>query len=918
VCIASPHVSFRGELMDTLLPFIVSGIATGAIYGLAGTGLVLTYKTSGVFNFAHGAVAAAAAYVFYWLHVDHGMHWVPAFLICVFGLGAAFGLALEAMARHLAAQRTTMKVVGTIGIILIVQGLATIKYGPDALRVKQYLPHGKESFRFGGVNVTYDQVIITVVALLAAAGLFAMFKFTRMGLAMRAVVSDPDLVGLHGTDARQVRRVAWLIGSTFATLSGVLVAPLVGIQSLTLTFLVVQAFGSAALGAFSSIPLTFAGGLFLGILSDVSKKYVVDVDWLVGLPSSLPFIFLIIVLLVLPRRMLLPATSVQKRPPLQWRGPFGLRLGTGVVLTAILASIPLFVSLKLPFFTYGLTQGIMLLSLGLLVRTSGQISLAHCSFAAVGAVAFAQFKANFDMPWLLAVLLGALVVVPVGALCAIPAIRLSGLFLALATFGFALMIERLYFPMSIGFTELASGRAMPRPNGFESDERYYYVVLAFLVVTALAMVAIDRARLGRVLRGMSESSTAMSTMGLNTTLSRVIVFCISSFFAGIAGILYGASVHFAVIGDVPYSAFNSLVVLALLALAPFGSPWFAFVGITSAIIPGYVDNAKTTYWMNVLFGVFAIMIALRGGNRTISPGMRDWIDSKRRRKVPRLRDLDVAAVVEGDGAVVIEPHRAGLEAIDLEVRFGGLRAVNGVSLKAPMGQITGLMGPNGAGKTTTFNACSGLNSPQAGRILLHGEDVTHLGSAARGRRGMGRTFQITELCESLTVAENVALGLEAGLAGSNVFTQITARRSEARRTAARAEAALQLCGITHLAEVQAGALSTGQRRLVELARCLAGPFDLLLLDEPSSGLDHEETVRFGEILTGVVRERGCGILLVEHDMSLIMRVCKYIYVLDFGELVFDGTPADVASSPLVQAAYLGSESIEEHVAESRQ
>jgi len=169
-------------------------------------------------------------------------------------------------------------------------------------------------------------------------------------------------------------------------------------------------------------------------------------------------------------------------------------------------------------------------------------------------------------------------------------------------------------------------------------------------------------------------------------------------------------------------------------------------------------------------------------------------------------------VVATPVAEPIDARRDGLEAVELEVRFGGLRAVNGVSLKAPMGQITGLMGPNGAGKTTTFNACSGLNSPQAGRILLHGEDVTRLGSAARGRRGMGRTFQIAELCESLTVAENVALGLEAGLAGSNVLTQVSARRSEAQRTASQAEAALRLCGITHLANSQAGALSTGERR----------------------------------------------------------------------------------------------------------
>lgn len=170
-----------------------------------------------------------------------------------------------------------------------------------------------------------------------------------------------------------------------------------------------------------------------------------------------------------------------------------------------------------------------------------------------------------------------------------------------------------------------------------------------------------------------------------------------------------------------------------------------------------------------------------------------------------------------------------------------------------------------------------------------------------------------ELCESLTVADNVALGRESSQAGARVLSQVFAPRSDIEvRDLVTAEA-LELCGITDLASTQAGALSTGQRRLVELARCLAGPFDILLLDEPSSGLDHDETARFGEILQSVVRERGCGILLVEHDMSLVMDVCEYIYVLDFGRLIFEGTSAEVATSPDVQAAYLGTET--SHTAE---
>jgi ABC-type branched-subunit amino acid transport system ATPase component len=172
---------------------------------------------------------------------------------------------------------------------------------------------------------------------------------------------------------------------------------------------------------------------------------------------------------------------------------------------------------------------------------------------------------------------------------------------------------------------------------------------------------------------------------------------------------------------------------------------------------------------------------------------------------------------------------------------------------------------------------------------------------------LGRSFQIMQLAESLTVRENVALGREASQAGSSLLGQFFAKRSDQRDGRAATDEAMRLCGIEAFADLQAGALSTGQRRLVELARCLAGPFDVLLLDEPSSGLDHSETEAFGALLQRVVEERGCGILLVEHDMSLVMEICSYIYVLDFGQVIFEGDPPAITASPIVRQAYLGEE-----------
>jgi ABC-type branched-subunit amino acid transport system ATPase component len=249
----------------------------------------------------------------------------------------------------------------------------------------------------------------------------------------------------------------------------------------------------------------------------------------------------------------------------------------------------------------------------------------------------------------------------------------------------------------------------------------------------------------------------------------------------------------------------------------------------------------------------------------------------------------------------------GLSVHDLTVRFGGATAVERFSFDAPTRRVTGLIGPNGAGKTTTFNACTGLLAPTAGSVRLDGADIRRLSSAARARRGLGRTFQQVELFDSLTVAENVAIGREGALAAANPIRHILGRSGDRAAVQEATAEALELCGMTALAGVRAGSLPTGHRRLVELARALAGRFHVLLLDEPSAGLDESESETFAAILQRVVAERDTGILLVEHDMGLVMDVCEHIYVLDFGKPLFSGTPAEVASSRIVRDAYLGAE-----------
>jgi ABC-type branched-subunit amino acid transport system ATPase component len=259
------------------------------------------------------------------------------------------------------------------------------------------------------------------------------------------------------------------------------------------------------------------------------------------------------------------------------------------------------------------------------------------------------------------------------------------------------------------------------------------------------------------------------------------------------------------------------------------------------------------------------------------------------------------------------PQGPGLQIEGLSVQFGGTVAVSALGVHAPYNRITGLVGPNGAGKTTTFNACSGLLTPDHGKIAYNGRDIKSMGPAARARLGLGRTFQIIELWDTLSVRENIALGLEAPLSGRGLRPVLVGTRSEQRDVVTATAEAAKLTGIDDLLDRKAGALSTGQRRLVELARVLAGPFDLLLLDEPSAGLDRTESQRLGAILRNVVRERGSGVLLVEHDVPLVREICDYVYVMDFGVKIFEGTPEEAVRSAEVQAAYLGTEDAEVEV-----
>lgn len=627
--------------MSEYVPFIIFGLVTGSVYGISAMGLVLTYKTSGMFNFGHGAVCAASAYVFYAFRQQHGVPWPIAAILAIGVFGTLVGLLLERIAVVLADVTTTFKIVGTVGILVAIRALAGLAFGEQSLSFQPFLPQAAV-FRIQGVSVTWDNLLALLLGIGSAVALYLFFKRTRLGTAMRAVVDDAQLLDMMGTPPARVRRSAWVIGSVFAATSGVLFAA--SQQQLdvnVLSLLVVQAFGAAAIARFNSLPMCLVGGLIVGLMQKLVSQQVGYHAWLQGLDLNVPFLVLFGVLLFVKRGKLREVgRQVKARAvPASPFSPKTRRIGYAV-LVAVAVLIPHFVGSRLPLYNTAATQVVLFASLALLVRTSGQISLCHVGFAAIGAAGFGHMLGH-GVPWLFAVLLGGLFAVPAGALIAIPAIRLSGLYLGLATLGFGILLAQYGYNKSwmFGFGQLNSGR--PHIFGLERDTPFYYLLLAIAAGSIGLVLLIEHTRLGRLLRGLADSPTGLATLGTNISVSRVLVFCISTFLAGISGATFASL--FSATNQDSFNYVQSLIALAVMAISGRRTLTIAIVApILLYVVPGYIDDPKMNLMLQVGFGVAALVSAALSQGALAKVVDRQVAESEPRRIDP-----------------VFDPHRAG-------------------------------------------------------------------------------------------------------------------------------------------------------------------------------------------------------------------------------------------------------------------
>ena len=530
--------AYQGAGSPTVfLQFALIGISSGCVFAIAASGLVLTYTTTGVFNFAHGAVGMVAAFVYYQLNREVGIP-VPLALVLVLGvLAPVLGLVLERILRTFrsAPPGTTLTV--TIAITILLIGVAQYTWqsgGEDRIPTNLF---GDRTVSVAGANLDWDEIAFFVIAVAVAAGLRYVLRVTRTGVAMRAVVDNADLAALTGAPPVSIARISWVLGSVLAAVAGVLYAPMAGrLDAVTLTFFVLSAYGAAVFGRLRSLPLTFAGAIVLGLVSELAK---------IGLPKSslwghlqvgIPGIFLFLMLLVLPEAKLSVGRVVSRdTPAVPSLAASLVRAAIFVPAVALLAGVA---GDNLGDLSLSLVYAVLLLSLVLLTGYSGQISLAQYVFFGLGALAMGKVAGGDSI---LGMVAAAGIAVPLGLVTALPAMRLQGLYLALVTFALAQVSRDVIFqdPRTYGAGPVEVGRLEVLGVSFASNTAFAVLCALVFALVAIGVLALRRGAFGRRLAAMRDSQAACATLGLDVRRTKLAVFTLSSAIAGLAGALYG-------------------------------------------------------------------------------------------------------------------------------------------------------------------------------------------------------------------------------------------------------------------------------------------------------------------------------------------------------------------------------------------
>ena len=896
--------------------FLLLGLGNGAVFAALGLALVMTFKSSGVVNFATGAVALYAAYTYAFLRhgellnpipglparIDLGGEWsvLPAMALSVV-ISAILGVVLYLLVfRQMRSAPALAKAVASIGLMLVIQAVIALRVGVDTPTVGPIFEH--DTLSMGDIVVPTDRLWLAgvVVGLAVCCGL--VFRYTRFGLQTEAAAESEKGALVTGLSPDRIAVSNWALSSAIAAIGGIVIAPIIPLNPVAYSMFIVPALAAALVGNFSSIAVTVGAGLVIGMVQSEATNLQSTVDWFpeAGVAEAVPLLLILVFLLVrgqpLPGRGAVTRQDLGRSPRPQ-RLLLGTAVGLGVGLVALLATSG---SMRLAV-VCSMIYGIIALSQVVITGYAGQVSLAQLTLAGVGAYSLTRFTSDLGIPFPIAPILAALVAMAIGVVVGLPALRVRGLPLMVATLSLAVFLEAFWFrnPTLNGGMQ---GAPIEPPEffginvGIGAGEGYPrlafgIVCLAFLTLVAFGVASLRRSGFGASLLAVRANERSAAAAGINVGVTKLAAFALASFVAGLGGALLGYQQTLATAGS--FGVFAGIALFAVTFVAGVTS---VSGGLLAGILaPGglmfylsdrYLDFGE--YYM-LSSGILLVVVVVTSPDglagylhRIRIPGLRGGAVR------PRATEMSVAA----EETALAPEGRTGDDVVlsvrNVSVRYGPVRAVDDVSFDLHSGEIVGLIGPNGAGKTTLIDAIGGFTVAD-GRVTLNGNEIEKLPPHRRSRFGLGRTFQDLELYDELSVAENVTVG---------------AVRSGGE-TSETVDAVLRLLQIEHLAHVAAADLSQGQRQLVSVARVLAGRPIVALLDEPGAGLDSTESRWLGERLQAA-RAMGSTMLLIDHDMELVLSICDRVIVLDLGGVIATGTPDEVRTNDAVIRAYLGS------------
>ncbi|MFG2372016.1 ATP-binding cassette domain-containing protein [Streptomyces sp. NPDC048504] len=890
--------------MDDVLRFALLGLGLGALYALTAHGIVLVYRGSGVLNFAHGAIGMAGAYVQWELAVSHGVPYWPA-TACGVLTSAVLGVLTHLLViRPLRRASTLARLVGTLAVFIVLTAIAVKRYGDSLQLVPGKLP--TRLLTIAGATVSEDRVWLLGIALAVTAVLHLLYKRTLFGLGTTAVAENEGAAAALGWSPDVIAAGNWALGSALAGLTAILIVPVIGLSVTGLTTLLLSALAAALVGRFSSFPITLAGGLVIGVAQSELTRFGSGVT---GLASSVPFLFIALVLVARGRALPLRGTFLDRLPALGTGKVRPVPLALAVVIGLVLVSVS--TPLWADAITSTLVLSLIILSIIVVTGYAGQVSLAAYALAGTGAFIAGHAAADWGWSFELALLAGVLGTVPIGLLFALPAVRTRGVNLAIITLGLGTTLEAMVFQNTdLSTTPGSDGIAVGKQtlfgisiSGVDHPQRYAAVVLVLFVAATLVVANVRRGRTGRRLIAVRANERAAAALGIDVRAAKLYAFGLSSAIAALAGVLTGFRSTSVVFSD--FASFDSVTALGLAVIGGVGFLVGPLFGATFAagtvgarfgdlVVPGLSE------WMPLIGGIILVLTLV--GNQD---GIGRELGRRTRGLERKLRPQRAAVAPEEEPAPLPDVPRAAplpLHVRDLTVRYGGVVAVDGLSLDVEPGRVVGLIGPNGAGKTSAIDAVTGFTRAAAGSVHLGERDVTRVPVHRRAGAGLSRSFQSLELFEDMTVLDNLYAACER----PGRWTWLTDLvRPGSRPLPAQVLVAVREFGLQESLDRPVGDLSYGERRLLAIARAVATSPSVLLLDEPAAGLSDDETRELARLVRRLAEEWGMGVLLVEHDVDMVMSVCDQVVVLDFGRRICAGTPDEVRRDPAVRAAYLG-------------